>query len=133
MQLRKFFLRTNTNLRRKSVLVKSFTKKLLRSYFLYYLLQSCVWRNLLALFGGGVIFLQNYFYNISVFDSLSNVDLLGQNLYNYFLFCFLLAGLVLLIALIGAIVLTLRFSSKQTHQSVFRQLSKTDNSLSFFN
>lgn len=70
--------------------------------------------------------------NISIFDSLHNIDVLGQVLYNYFLICFLLAGLILLIALVGAIVLTLRFSSNQKTQSVFRQLSRTENLLSFF-
>jgi hypothetical protein len=55
-----------------------------------------------------------------------------SSLPDYFLCCFLLAGLVLLIALIGAVILTLRFSNKQKHQAVFRQLSRTDNLLSFF-
>ena len=66
------------------------------------------------------------------FDSLNNIDVLGQFLYNYFLVPFLLAGLILLIALVGAIVLTLKFSSLQKGQLVYRQLSRTDNFLSFF-
>ena len=66
------------------------------------------------------------------FDSLNNIDVLGQFLYNYFLVSFLLAGLILLIALVGAIVLTLKFSSLQKGQLVYRQLSRTDNFLSFF-
>ena len=66
------------------------------------------------------------------FDSLNNIDVLGQFLYNYFLVSFLLAGLILLIALVGAIVLTLKFSSLQKGQLVYRQLSRTDNCLSFF-
>jgi len=87
----------------------------------------------------GNIFLENEFYifqglynNIFNFDSLNNIDILGQVLYNYFLVCFLLAGLILLIALIGAIVLTLRFNTFQKKQHVFRQLSRTDNLFSFF-
>ena len=70
--------------------------------------------------------------NILSFDSLNNIDILGQFLYNYFLISFLLAGLVLLIALVGAIVLTLNFNSLQKGQIVNRQLSRTDNFLSFF-
>jgi NADH-quinone oxidoreductase subunit J len=70
--------------------------------------------------------------NILNFDSLNNIDVLGQFLYNYFLVSFLLAGLILLIALVGAIVLTLKFSSLQKGQLVYRQLSRTDNFLSFF-
>jgi len=87
----------------------------------------------------GNVFLENEFYifqglynNIFNFDSLNNIDILGQVLYNYFLVCFLLAGLILLIALIGAIVLTLRFNTFQKKQHVFRQLSRTDNLFSFF-
>jgi NADH:ubiquinone oxidoreductase subunit 6 (subunit J) len=87
----------------------------------------------------GNVFLENELYifqglynNIFNFDSLNNIDILGQVLYNYFLVCFLLAGLILLIALIGAIVLTLRFNTFQIKQHVFRQLSRTDNLFSFF-
>lgn len=65
-------------------------------------------------------------------DNLNNIDILGQVLYNYYLECFLIAGLVLLVALIGAIVLTLNFSSLQKGQTIYRQLSRTDNFLSFF-
>jgi NADH:ubiquinone oxidoreductase subunit 6 (subunit J) len=53
-----------------------------------------------------LFFDKNYDF-VSIFDKLNNVDVIGQVLYNYFLVCFLLAGLVFLIALVGAIVLTL--------------------------
>lgn len=65
-------------------------------------------------------------------DNMTNIDLMGQVLFNYYLVAFLLAGLVLLIALIGAIVLTVRFNNAETSQLVYRQLSKVDNNLSFF-
>lgn len=72
-------------------------------------------------------------YNFENFlDTLNNIDVLGQGLYNYFLICFLLAGLVLLVAMIGAIVLTLNFSSQRKNELVYRQLSRSDNFLSFF-
>jgi NADH-quinone oxidoreductase subunit J len=67
-----------------------------------------------------------------VFDSFNNIDVLGQVLYNYYLICFLLAGLILLIALVGSIVLTLRYNSSQKNQLINRQLSRTDNFISFF-
>jgi len=70
--------------------------------------------------------------NLILFDLLFNIDVLGQAFYNQFFTCFLVAGLILLIALIGAVVLTLRFNNTQKGQSVFRQLSRTDNLLSFF-
>jgi NADH-quinone oxidoreductase subunit J len=65
-------------------------------------------------------------------DSLNNIDIMGQALFNYYLVAFLLAGIILLIALVGAIVLTLRFNHSETSQLVNRQLARTDNTLSFF-
>ena len=64
-------------------------------------------------------------------DCLSNIDVLGQVLYNYFTPCFLIAGLILLLAMIGAIVLTLKFSSDRKNELFYRQLSRSDNFLSF--
>lgn len=65
-------------------------------------------------------------------DFLYNIDILGQSLFNYFLVCFLIAGLILFLALLGSIVLTLRFNTLKTHQKSFRQLSRSDKFLSFF-
>ena len=62
-------------------------------------------------------------------DSLSNIDVLGQALYNYFLPCFLIVGFVLLVAMIGAIVLTLNFNSPRKNELVSRQLSRSVNSV----
>jgi len=71
--------------------------------------------------------------SVSIFlDSLSSIDILGQGLYNNYIICFLIAGLVLLVAMIGAIVLTLNFSSQRKNEIVFRQLSRSDNFLAFF-
>ena len=61
------------------------------------------------------------------FDIINNIDSLGQFLFNYFLSCFLVAGLILLIAVIGAIILTLNFSSTRKNQLIFRQLSRSIN------
>ena len=66
-------------------------------------------------------------------DSLNSIDVIGQGLYNYYLVCFLLAGLVLLVAMIGAIALTLNFSSERKNEFVPRQLARSDNFLAFFN
>jgi NADH-quinone oxidoreductase subunit J len=63
-------------------------------------------------------------------DSLSNINVLGQGLFNYYSVSFLLAGLVLLVALVGAVVLTLNFSTNKKNQISFRQLSRTDSFLS---
>ena len=64
--------------------------------------------------------------------NLTSIDVIGQGLYNYYLVCFLLAGLILLVSMVGAIVLTLNFSSQRRNELVARQLSRSDNFLAFF-
>jgi NADH-quinone oxidoreductase subunit J len=65
-------------------------------------------------------------------DNLTSIDVLGQHLYNRFLPCFLLAGLILLVAMVGAICLTLKFTSERKSELSSRQLARSDNILSFF-
>jgi len=67
-----------------------------------------------------------------IFDTTSNIEVLGQTLYNSFIIPFLLAGLILLVAMIGAINLTLNFSSQRKSEISFRQLARSDKFLSFF-
>lgn len=59
---------------------------------------------------------------LSSLDSLSNLEVLGQLLYTYYFFYFLIAGIILLVAMVGAIVLTLNFKQKAKHQFVFKQI-----------
>jgi len=98
---------------------------------------------ILSFFIFGLLFttLKTVFFDLTVaeleksflyFDSLSNIDVFGQSLYNNYLPCFLIAGLILLVAMIGAIILTLNFSSGRKNELVFRQLSRSDNFLKFF-
>lgn len=70
--------------------------------------------------------------NWCIFDDLNNIDVLGQVLFNYYLVCFLLSGIILLIALIGSIVLTLKVSTNERSQNTSRQLARTENFISFF-
>ena len=65
------------------------------------------------------------------FDGMNNIDVLGQVLFNYFTPCFLVAGLLLLVAMVSAIVLTLDFCSNRKSELCHRQLSRSDNFLSF--
>jgi len=65
-------------------------------------------------------------------DNLNSIELLGQVLFNFFLVCFLLAGFILLIAMLGSIVLTLDFSSKRKNELSIRQLSRSNNFLIFY-
>ena len=57
--------------------------------------------------------------------SLSNTRALGNVLYTRYLFAFQAAGLILLVAMIGAIVLTLRHRADVRRQSIAAQLART--------
>jgi NADH-quinone oxidoreductase subunit J len=85
-----------------------------------------------AFFGFGNIFDSEVYDFQNILDNMTNIDVLGQGLYNYFVPCFLLAGIILLVAMIGAIVLTLNFSSHRKNELTYRQLSRSENFLSFF-
>lgn len=54
----------------------------------------------------------------------SNTQAIGQVLYTDFLLAFQLSGLILLVAMIGAIVLTLRHRPDARRQSIRRQVSR---------
>jgi NADH-quinone oxidoreductase subunit J len=56
---------------------------------------------------------------------MSNTEALGRVLYTDYAFLFQAAGLVLLVAMIGAIVLTLRERKTSRHQSIRRQTERT--------
>ena len=78
------------------------------------------------------VLLDSNFFLFLLLDNSNNIDILGQALFGYYLICFLLAGILLLIALVGCIVLTLKFNNTEETQNVNRQLSRSDNFLSFF-
>lgn len=79
-------------------------------------------------------FVDKYIYNfpLELFDSLSVEFYIGQVMYNYFVIGFLISGIILLVSMIGAIVLTLNFTNKNLSKQIFRQLVRTDKFLSFF-
>lgn len=68
-------------------------------------------------------YLQPIFWFLN-FDKISNLLVLGNVLYTHFFIFFLIAGLILLVSMLGAIVLTLEFNKKLKTQFLFRQLSK---------
>ncbi len=92
---------------------------------------SCLLWVVNTMLGSNKLDITNYNFGL-IFDELNNVDVLGQTLYNYYLICFLVAGLILLVALVGAIALTLRYNTAKKTQLYARQLARTDNFLSFF-
>jgi NADH:ubiquinone oxidoreductase subunit 6 (subunit J) len=73
-----------------------------------------------------------YFDWATSVDSLTNLDVLGQILYTYYFFYFLIAGIILLVAMVGAIVLTLQFTQKAKHQLVFRQILREKKNSIYF-
>jgi NADH-quinone oxidoreductase subunit J len=57
--------------------------------------------------------------------AITNTRALGDLLYTRYIFAFQVAGLILLVAMIGAIVLTLRTRAGVRHQSIARQLARS--------
>lgn len=57
-------------------------------------------------------------------DNITNIELLGQVLYQEYIICFLLCGILLLIAMLGAIILTINFRSHKTNEITAKQLSR---------
>lgn len=73
------------------------------------------------------LFYQNNFQNwYDLIDSTTDVEVYGQVLYSYFVLQLLIAGLILLLVLIGVVYLTNNFNvNKQTKdQVVFKQLAR---------
>lgn len=68
---------------------------------------------------------------MSAVDKITNIESLGQLLYTYYFIYFLIAGMILLVAMVGAIVLTLQFNKSVKNQLIFRQLSRTADSAVF--
>ena len=58
------------------------------------------------------------------FDFFSSFFYLSQLLYSFYTFSFLIAGLILLVAMIGAILLTMDFSSTNSSQVISKQNSR---------
>jgi NADH-quinone oxidoreductase subunit J len=67
---------------------------------------------------------QNILARAPVDGELSNIEQIGAVLYTDYVFYFQLAGLVLLVAMIGAIVLTLRHKSGIKRQNIGEQVSR---------
>jgi NADH-quinone oxidoreductase subunit J len=62
---------------------------------------------------------------IPPFYSVTNTEALGQVLYTRYVYFFQAAGLILLVAMIGAIVLTLRHKPNVKRQNISQQVGRT--------
>ena len=58
-------------------------------------------------------------------DQVTNAEALGRVLYTQYIYLFQAAGLILLVAMIGAIVLTLRHKAGVRRQSIAAQVART--------
>lgn len=78
------------------------------------------------------LFLNNYQNWYDLTDSSTDIELYGQILYSYYVLEFLLAGLILLVVLVGVVYLTNIYlvDDKTLEQSSFRQLARESK---FFN
>jgi NADH-quinone oxidoreductase subunit J len=70
------------------------------------------------------IYLNKYQNWYDLIDSTYDINVYGQVLYSYFVLQFLIAGLILLLILIGVVYLTNSFEKHTIQQSSFRQLSR---------
>jgi NADH-quinone oxidoreductase subunit J len=73
----------------------------------------------------GSFYTNNYQNWYDLIDSTYDVNVYGQILYSYFALQFLIAGLILLVVLIGVVSLTNSYDKQTKQQSTFRQLSRT--------
>jgi len=73
------------------------------------------------------IFQTEFLVNISWIDSVilpTNVDVIGSVLFTYYSFFLIMASIILLVAMIGAITLTLHRRSDIRRQNIFKQLQR---------
>lgn len=73
---------------------------------------------------------QSFLFNFNInwfdrIDSISDIESLGQILYTFYVFQFLIAGIILLIAVIGSVILTLTYKKVNIKiQDTFKQISR---------
>ena len=71
---------------------------------------------------------ENWFNSI---DYVTDVETLGQIIYTHFFVYFLVAGIILLVSMIGAIVLTLTFRKNWKKQIIYKQIARNFNEAIF--
>jgi NADH-quinone oxidoreductase subunit J len=95
-------------------------------FFIYFYLFSFI-----------LIFLKiNFFFNEEIFfflyDSNNEIKNIGQSIYNFYNLNFLIAGLILLISIVGPISLTLNFNPERASEILYKQLSRSVEQLVFY-
>lgn len=89
-------------------------------------LPSVIWSGdvLAYLAATGVDSSTNSLTYLSSLEGLSNIDVLGRLLYNEFASFFLVSGLILLVSMIGAIVLTMHRRGDVKRQEYYQQIAR---------
>lgn len=57
-------------------------------------------------------------------DSMTNIETIGQLIYTHYFYLFLIASLILLVSMIGAIVLTMHQRGNVRRQEIFEQITR---------
>lgn len=100
-------------------------------FLLFINVLACINSDLISLIN--VDFLNQSFYLnwFEYVDFVSTVDYFGQLLYTYYFYFFLVSGLVLLVAMIGAVILTSQVKDHNTkEQFIYEQVTRScDNSI----
>ena len=104
------------------------------SYFIIILLMSISYIKLNFIFNDVFfnstdenVILSSFNSSLQNLDKLSNIEVIGQSLYNNYNVAVLLAGFILLIALVGCVCLTVNFKSNKNIDKSYKQLSKGSN------
>lgn len=92
--------------------------------YLFFFFQKFFFDNSKDVFG-------SFLFNDWGGDYSNNLMTFGQVLYNYYLIVFLIAGIILLVAVIGAVVLTLEHKYPKKAAVSLRQLSRTKTTVKF--
>jgi len=71
---------------------------------------------------------EEYVSWVNIVQYVSNVEILSEVLYTYYVYYLIIAGLVLYVAMLGAIVLTLHHKVDVRRQEVYKQVGRNYNS-----
>ncbi len=100
--------------------------------FLIYIIPSYFFAYFISYFYYFSFLKKEEIFFFTSFDIINSIQNFGQVFYNYYLFCILISGLVLLVAIVGSIVLTLNYNNNFIFKQYTKQLSRSENFLSFF-
>jgi len=81
-------------------------------------------RDLIPLFGLNIDSYLTPFQWADKVDSITNIEAIGKLLYTHYFYLFIVAGMILLVAMIGAIVLTMYKRVGVRRQDINEQLSR---------